>query len=99
MHLHQLFATNLRRIRHGRKLSHKQLADDAEIDLPCMSRVDRVVIYVGLEIIGKLATILGVEPAEFCRPALQVQIPKDGRLSPLPTSAVSPKRISDMPLP
>jgi len=32
-----------------------------------MSRLERVVTHVGLEIIGKLATILEVEPAEFCR--------------------------------
>jgi transcriptional regulator with XRE-family HTH domain len=83
------FRDDLRRIRHERKLSHKQLADDAEIDPPCMSRVDRVVISVGLEIIGKLATILGVGPAEFCRPALPVQIPEDGRLSPFPPPSVS----------
>jgi hypothetical protein len=32
-----------------------------------MSRVERAVTYVGLEIIGKLATILEVDPAEFFR--------------------------------
>jgi hypothetical protein len=32
-----------------------------------MSRVERAVTYVRLKIIGKLATILGVEPAEFFR--------------------------------
>jgi hypothetical protein len=32
-----------------------------------MSRVERAVTYVGLEIIGKLAAILEVDPAEFLR--------------------------------
>jgi transcriptional regulator with XRE-family HTH domain len=32
-----------------------------------LSRVERAVTYVGLEIIGKLASILGVDPAEFFR--------------------------------
>jgi hypothetical protein len=32
-----------------------------------MSRVERAVTYVGLEIVGKLATILDVDPAEFFR--------------------------------
>ena len=59
MHLRQLFATNLRRIRHARKLSQEQLAHDAEIE--------RAVTYVGLEIIEKLASILDVDPAEFFR--------------------------------
>ena len=55
--------------RHERKLSHKQLqlVHDAEVDRAYMSRLERVVTHVGLEIIGKLATILEVEPAEFCR--------------------------------
>jgi transcriptional regulator with XRE-family HTH domain len=67
MHLRQLFATNLRRIRHARKLSQEQLAHDADRDRAYLSRVERAVTYVGLEIIGKLATILEVEPAEFFR--------------------------------
>lgn len=32
-----------------------------------MSRVERAVTYVGLEIIGKLAEVLEVDPAEFFR--------------------------------
>ena len=67
MDLRQLFATNLRRIRHQRKLSQEQLAHDAGIDRAYMSRVERAVTYVGLEIIGKLAAILEVDPAEFFR--------------------------------
>jgi len=67
MDLRQLFATNLRRIRHQRKLSQEQLAHDAEVDRAYMSRVERAVTYVGLEIIGKLATILEVDPVEFFR--------------------------------
>jgi hypothetical protein len=35
-----------------------------------VSRIEWAVTYVGLEIIGKLSTILNVEPAEFFkRPA------------------------------
>ncbi len=67
MNPRQLFATNLRRIRHERKLSQEQLAHDAGVDRAYVSRVERAVTYVGLEIIGKLASILGVDPAEFFR--------------------------------
>ena len=67
MDLRQLFATNLRRIRHGRKLSQEQLAHDAGVDRAYMSRVERAVTYVGLEIIGKLADVLEVDPGEFFR--------------------------------
>jgi transcriptional regulator with XRE-family HTH domain len=65
MDLRQLFAANLRRIRHQRKLSQEQLAHDAGVDRAYMSRVERGLTYVGLEIIGKLADVLGVDPAEF----------------------------------
>ncbi|MFG3596480.1 helix-turn-helix domain-containing protein [Bradyrhizobium sp. RDI18] len=58
---------NLRRLRHERKVSQEQLAHDAEVDRAYLSRVERAVTYVGLEIIEKLATILGVDPAEFFR--------------------------------
>jgi transcriptional regulator with XRE-family HTH domain len=67
MDLRQLFATNLRRIRTQRKLSQEQLAHDAGVDRAYMSRVERGVTFVGLEIIGKLADVLGVDPAEFFR--------------------------------
>jgi len=65
MDLRQLFATNLRRIRHQRRVSQERLAHDAEVDRAYLSRVERAVTYVGLEIIGKLADVLQVEPAEF----------------------------------
>lgn len=68
MDLRQLFATNLRRIRHQQGLSQEQLAHDAEIDRAYVSRVERGVTYVGLEIIGKLVDVLGVDPAEFFAP-------------------------------
>lgn len=67
MDLRQLFATNLRRLRHERKVSQEQLAHDAEVDRAYLSRVERAVTYVGLEIIEKLAAILEVDPAEFFR--------------------------------
>jgi transcriptional regulator with XRE-family HTH domain len=67
MDLRQLFATNLRRIRHERKISQEQLAHDAGVDRAYLSRVERAVTYVGLEIIGKLAAVLEVDPAEFFR--------------------------------
>jgi transcriptional regulator with XRE-family HTH domain len=68
MDLRQLFALNLRRIRHSQGISQEQLAHDAEVDRAYMSRVERGVTYVGLEIIGKLADVLEVEPTEFFRP-------------------------------
>jgi transcriptional regulator with XRE-family HTH domain len=67
MDFRQLFATKLKRIRHERKLSQEALAHDAAVDRAYLSRVERAVTYVGLEIIEKLAGILEVDPAEFFR--------------------------------
>lgn len=67
MDLRQVFATNLRRLRHAKGLSQEDLAHDAEVNRSYMSRLERGGTYVGLEIIGKLAKVLGVEPAEFLR--------------------------------
>ena len=67
MDLRERFATNLRRIRHDRGVSQEGLAHDAGVDRAYLSRVERAVTYVGLEIVGKLADVLGVDPIEFFR--------------------------------
>ena len=67
MDLRQRFATNLRRIRNDRGVSQEGLANDAGVDRAYLSRVERAVTYVGLEIVGKLAEVLEVDPIEFFR--------------------------------
>jgi transcriptional regulator with XRE-family HTH domain len=67
MDLRQLFAANLRRIRQQRRVSQERLAHDAGVDRAYLSRVERGVTYVGLEIVGKLAGVLEVDPIEFFR--------------------------------
>ena len=65
MDLRQRFAINLRRIRHHRGVSQEGLANEAGVDRAYLSRVERAVTYVGLEIVGKLADVLEVDPVEF----------------------------------
>jgi transcriptional regulator with XRE-family HTH domain len=65
MDLRHRFATNLRRIRHDRGISQEDLAYEAGIDRAHVSKIERAVTYVGLEIIGKFAEVLKVDPAEF----------------------------------
>ncbi|WP_315701880.1 MULTISPECIES: helix-turn-helix transcriptional regulator [unclassified Bradyrhizobium] len=65
MDLRQRFATNLRRIRHDRGISQEDLAYEAGVDRAYVSRIERAVTYVGLEIIGKFAEVLKVDPVEF----------------------------------
>jgi transcriptional regulator with XRE-family HTH domain len=65
MDLRHRFATNLRRIRHDRGISQEDLAYEAGIDRAHVSKIERALTYVGLEIIGKFAEVLKVDPAEF----------------------------------
>jgi len=68
MDIRQLFALNLRRLRREAGLSQESLAHDAGIDRAYVSRLERGVTYVGLEIIGKLSDLLKVTPIEFFQP-------------------------------
>jgi transcriptional regulator with XRE-family HTH domain len=67
MDLRQILATNLRRIRHEKGISQEQLALEAEVDRAHVSKIERGLTQVGIEIIGKFVDVLGVEPAEFFR--------------------------------
>jgi transcriptional regulator with XRE-family HTH domain len=68
MDLRQVFAFNLRRLRHAKKLSQEDLAYEANVNRTYMSKLEKGGSYPGLEIIGKLAAVLGVEPAELLKP-------------------------------
>jgi transcriptional regulator with XRE-family HTH domain len=67
MDLRQVFAANLRRLRHARGLSQEVLAYEADVNRTYMSKLEKGASYPGLEIIGKLAIVLKVEPAELLR--------------------------------
>jgi len=67
MDLRDVFASNLRRLRHGKGWSQEELAHRAKINRTYLSKLETGATYVGLEIIGKLAGVLGVEAAELLR--------------------------------
>jgi transcriptional regulator with XRE-family HTH domain len=67
MDLRQVFAANLRRFRHAKGLSQEALAYEAGVNRTYMSKLEKGGSYPGLEIIGKLAVVLDVEPAEFLK--------------------------------
>jgi transcriptional regulator with XRE-family HTH domain len=67
MDLRQVFATNLRHLRHEKGLSQEDLAYEAGINRSYISKLERGATHAGLEIIGKLASVLGAEPAELLR--------------------------------
>jgi len=67
MDLRQVFAANLRRLCHAKGLSQEDLAYGAGVNRSYMSTLERGASYPGLEIIGKLAAVLEVEPAELLK--------------------------------
>lgn len=60
-----MFARNLRRIRHEKGLSQDDLAYEAEISRSYLSQLEKGAFYASLRIIGRLARVLQVEPAEL----------------------------------
>ena len=67
MDLRDVFALNLRRLRHAKKLSQDDLAYEAEVSRSYLNQLEKSVFYASLKIVGKLASVLEVEPAELLR--------------------------------
>jgi transcriptional regulator with XRE-family HTH domain len=67
MDLRGVFAANLRRLRHEKGFSQETLAYDAGVNRTYVSKLETGVAYVGLEVLGKLAETLEVEPAELLK--------------------------------
>jgi len=61
MTLQEAFAANLRHFRHAKGLSQEELAYEADINRTYISKLEKGVSQPGLEIIGKIADVLGIE--------------------------------------
>jgi len=67
MDLREVFAFNLRRLRHAKGLSQDDLAYEAEVSRSYLSQLEKGAFYASLKIVGKLAKVLGVEPDELLK--------------------------------
>jgi transcriptional regulator with XRE-family HTH domain len=67
MDLREVFATNLRRLRHEKGLSQDDLAYEAEVSRSYLAQLEKGAYYASLKIVGRLADTLGVEPAELLK--------------------------------
>jgi len=67
MDLRDVFAANLRRLRHEKGMSQDALAYEAEISRSYLSQLEKGVFYASLKIIGRLSEVLEVEPAELLK--------------------------------
>jgi transcriptional regulator with XRE-family HTH domain len=67
MDLREVFAANLRRLRHSKGLSQDDLAYEAGVSRSYLSQLEKGAFYASLKIVGRLAAVLEVEPAELLR--------------------------------
>lgn len=68
MDLREVFAANLRRLRHAKGLSQDELALEANVSRGYLSRLEKGAFYASLRIIERFSTALGCEAAEFLKP-------------------------------
>jgi len=67
MDLRDVFAANLRRLRHAKALSQDDLAYEARISRSNLSQIEKGAFYASLKIVGKIAKTLEIEPAELLK--------------------------------
>jgi transcriptional regulator with XRE-family HTH domain len=67
MDLRDVFATNLRRLRHAKGLSQDELAYEAGVSRGYLSQIEKGVFYASLKVVVKLASALAVDPAELLK--------------------------------
>ena len=67
MDIREVFARNLRRIRHAKGLSQEALAHESDMDRSYISSLERGLYNASIETVAKLADVLGIEPDELLR--------------------------------
>ncbi|CAN7699347.1 helix-turn-helix domain-containing protein [Mesorhizobium sp. LjRoot246] len=73
MEIREVFARNLRRHRQAAGLSQEELAHRAEVDRTYISALERCVYGATIDVVDKLANVLGIEAADLLRrPPLRV---------------------------
>lgn len=74
MDLREVFAANLRRLRNEKGVSQDDLAYEASVSRSYLSQLEKGAFYASLNVVGRLAQALGVEPAELLKmPAKRTQ--------------------------
>lgn len=73
MEIREVFARNLRRYRQAAGLSQEELAHSADVDRTYISALERSVYGATIDVVDRLATVLGIEAADLLkRPASRV---------------------------
>ena len=67
MDLRELFAANLRRIRHAKGMSQDDLAYAADVSRSYLSQLEKGSYYASLKVIGRLAEVLEIDPSDLIK--------------------------------
>ena len=67
MEIREVLALNLRKLRQAQRLSQEKLAYRAEIDRTYISALERSVYAASIDVVDRLARVLGVEAADLLR--------------------------------
>lgn len=65
MDLNEVMAANLRRIRHGKKLTQEELAHRTGLSARHIGAIERAEMSATLTVLGQISKALDVEPAEL----------------------------------
>jgi transcriptional regulator with XRE-family HTH domain len=65
MTIREILARNLRTLRKARGFSQEELAHQADIDRTYLSSIERCVYAASIDIVDRLATVLGIEAANL----------------------------------
>jgi transcriptional regulator with XRE-family HTH domain len=65
--IRDVLALNLRGLRRAKGLSQEKLAHQAEIDRAYVSALERSVYAAGIDVVDRLARVLGVEAADLLK--------------------------------
>ena len=79
MEIREVFAQNLRAARQANGLSQEELSHRADIDRTYISSLERCVYGVSIDVLDRLARVLGIEASELLkRPPAQSGEPVAG---------------------
>lgn len=67
MEIREVFARNLRQLRHAQKMSQEELAHRADVDRTYISSLERSVYNASIDVVDRIAVVLGVEAADLLR--------------------------------
>ena len=67
MNIREVLALNVRKLRQARRLSQEELADRADIDRTYVSSIERCRYSAGVDVVDRVARVLGVEASDLLK--------------------------------